>query len=101
MDWKKDERSASACKISISASEFCWGQVGIASRGKMKKLCMEVKAGTSADGYIRALRGSGGLKSLWWGLGQSPRAAVDSGARRRRAQHARRTHFGTTSTRKK
>jgi hypothetical protein len=63
MDWKKDERSASACKISISASEFCWGQVCIASRGKVKKLCMEVKAGTSADGYIRALRGSGGLKS--------------------------------------
>ena len=39
------------------------GQVCIASRGKVKKLCMEVKAGTSADVSIRALRGSGGLKS--------------------------------------
>ena len=38
-------------------------QVCIASRGKVKKLCMEVKAGTSADVSIRALRGSGGLKS--------------------------------------
>ena len=36
-------------------------QVCIASRGKVKKLCMEVKAGTSADVSIRALRGSGGL----------------------------------------
>ena len=41
--------------------QAAWGQVCIASRGKVKKLCMEVKAGTSADGYIRALRGSGGL----------------------------------------
>ena len=39
------------------------GQVCIASRGKVKKLCMEVNAGTSADVSIRALRGSGGLKS--------------------------------------
>ena len=39
------------------------GQVCIASRGKVKKLCMEVKAGTSADVSIRALQGSGGLKS--------------------------------------
>ena len=39
------------------------GQVCIASRGKVKKLCMEVKAGTSADVSIRTLRGSGGLKS--------------------------------------
>ena len=39
------------------------GQVCIASRGKVKKLCMEVEAGTSADVSIRALRGSGGLKS--------------------------------------
>ena len=39
------------------------GQVCIASRGKVKKLCMEVKAGTGADVSIRALRGSGGLKS--------------------------------------
>ena len=39
------------------------GQVCIASRGKVKKLCMEVKAGTSVDVSIRALRGSGGLES--------------------------------------
>ena len=39
------------------------GQVCIASRGKVEKLCMEVNAGTSADVSIRALRGSGGLKS--------------------------------------
>ena len=32
-------------------------------KGESEKLCMEVNAGTSADGYIRALRGSGGLKS--------------------------------------
>ena len=38
-------------------------QVCIASRGKVKKLCMEVNAGTSADVSIRALRGSGGLES--------------------------------------
>jgi len=47
-------------------AEWDWrlqGQVCIASRGKVKKLCMEVKAGTSADVSIRALRGSGGLKS--------------------------------------
>ena len=37
------------------------GQVCIASRGKVKKLCTEVKAGASADVSIRALRGSGGL----------------------------------------
>ena len=37
-----------------------WGQVCIASRGKVKKLCMEVKVDDSADVYIRALRGSGG-----------------------------------------
>ena len=36
------------------------GQVCIASRGKVKKLCMEVKVDDSADVYIRALRGSGG-----------------------------------------
>ena len=39
------------------------GQVCIASRGKVKKLCMEVNAGVSADVSIRALRGSGGLES--------------------------------------
>jgi len=39
------------------------GQVCIASRGKVKKLCTEVKAGASADVSIRALRGSGGLES--------------------------------------
>jgi hypothetical protein len=38
-------------------------QVCIASRGKVKKLCMEVNAGVSADVPIRALRGSGGLES--------------------------------------
>ena len=46
-----------------SFPETMWGQVCIASRGKVKKLCMEVNAGTSADVSIRALRGSGGLKS--------------------------------------
>ena len=44
--------------LSVTDAE---GQVCIASRGKVKKLCMEVKAGTSADVSIRALRGSGGL----------------------------------------
>ncbi|MBQ6140850.1 MAG: hypothetical protein IJI54_06140 [Kiritimatiellae bacterium] len=39
------------------------GQVCIASRGKVEKLCMEVNAGVSADVSIRALWGSGGLKS--------------------------------------
>ncbi len=29
------------------------GQVCIASRGKVKKLCTEMKAGTSADVFIR------------------------------------------------
>ena len=58
MDWKKDERSASACKISISASEFCWGQVCIASRGKVKKYCIGVdfsENANSADVFGRAL----------------------------------------------
>ena len=39
------------------------GQVCIASRGKVEKLCMEVNAGVSADVSLRALWGSGGLKS--------------------------------------
>jgi len=55
------------CRSCNCAGIFNWqkknvrGQVCIASRGKVKKLCMEVKAGTSADVSIRALRGSGGL----------------------------------------
>ena len=32
-------------------------------KGESEKLCTEVKAGTSADVSIRALRGSGGLES--------------------------------------
>ena len=59
------------------------GQVCIASRGKVKKLCVEANEGISADVSIRALRGSGGLEAPCWGLGQGPSAAVDSGARRR------------------
>ena len=43
--------------------ETRWGLVYIASRGKVKKFCMEVNAGVSADVSIRALRGSGGLES--------------------------------------
>ena len=39
-----------------------WGQVCIASRGKVKNLCMDVNEGTGADEHIRALRGSGGLE---------------------------------------
>ena len=39
------------------------GQVCIASRVEVKKLCTEVRVGTSADVSIRALRGSGGLES--------------------------------------
>ena len=40
-----------------------WGRVCIASRVEVKKLCIEVRVGTSADVSIRALRGSGGLWS--------------------------------------
>ena len=35
--------------------------VCIASSGKAKKLCVEVDEGISADVFIRAVRGSGGL----------------------------------------
>ena len=45
------------------------GQVCIASSGKVKKLCMEVKAYVSADVFIRALRGSGGLECIDRGHG--------------------------------
>ena len=47
--------------LARTADEGQQGQVCIASRGKVKKLCMEVNAGVSADVSIRALRGSGGL----------------------------------------
>ena len=39
---------------------FLWGQVCIASRGKVKKLCMDADEGIGADVYIHALQGSGG-----------------------------------------
>ena len=39
------------------------GQVCIASRGKVEKLCMDADDGIGADVFIRALRGSGGLWS--------------------------------------
>ena len=39
------------------------GQACIASRVEVKKLCTEVRVGTSADVSIRALRSSGGLES--------------------------------------
>ena len=50
-------------RLWVIGGGFLWGQVCIASRGKVKKLCMEVNAGTSADVSIRALWGSGGLES--------------------------------------
>ena len=53
----------SICELPDGNLVVAGSQVCIASRGKVKKLCMEVKAGTSADVSIRALRGSGGLKS--------------------------------------
>ena len=55
-------RCVSAVRATQSAG--LQGQVCIASRGKVKKPCTEVKAGASADVFIRALRGSRGLWSL-------------------------------------
>ena len=59
------------------------GQVCIASRVEVKKLCTEVRVGTSADVSIRALRG--GTRVPLMGLGQRPRMAMNLGARNRRA----------------